>query len=52
MDTDIISGIEAGIETVLVLSGVTQRSDLSRFGFRPNAVLDHVGQLPELLEKP
>jgi len=48
MDTDIISGIESGIETVLVLSGVTQRDDLARFGFRPNHVLEHVGQLPGL----
>jgi len=51
MDTDIISGIEAGIETVLVLSGVTQREDLARFGFGPDYILDHVGQLPALLEK-
>lgn len=51
MDTDIISGIEAGIETVLVLSGVTQREDLARFGFGPDYILDHVGQLPSLLEK-
>ena len=49
MDTDIISGIESGIETVLVLSGVAQREDLARFGFSPNHILDHVGQLPELL---
>ena len=51
MDTDIISGIESGIETVLVLSGVTQREDLARFGFGPDYVLEHVGQLPALLEK-
>jgi len=50
MDTDIISGIEAGIETVLVLSGVTQREDLVRFGFCPNHILDHVGQLAGLYE--
>jgi len=50
MDTDVISGIEAGIETVLVLSGVTQRADLARFGFEPDYVLDHVGQLPQLFE--
>jgi NagD protein len=49
MDTDIISGIESGIETVLVLSGVAQREDLARFGFCPDHVLDHVGQLPALL---
>ena len=51
MDTDIISGIESGIETVLVLSGVTQREDLARFGFSPDYVLEHVGQLSALLEK-
>jgi len=50
MDTDIISGIEAGIETVLVLSGVAQRADLARYGFSPDYVLDHVGLLPALLD--
>ncbi|MDX9868230.1 MAG: HAD-IIA family hydrolase [Kiritimatiellia bacterium] len=49
MDTDILSGIEAGMQTVLVLSGVTQREDLARYGYRPNHVLDHVGLLPDLL---
>ncbi len=49
MDTDIISGIEAGIETVLVLSGVTQREDLPRYGYQPKHILEHVGMLPELL---
>jgi NagD protein len=49
MDTDIISGIESGIETVLVLSGVARREDLARFGFSPDYVLEHVGQLPALL---
>jgi NagD protein len=51
MDTDIISGIESGIETVLVLSGVTQRGDLARYGFSPDYILDHVGQVPALLEQ-
>jgi NagD protein len=50
MDTDIISGIEAGIDTVLVLSGVTQREDLAHFGFSPDYILDHVGELSALLE--
>jgi len=50
MDTDVISGIESGIETVLVLSGVAQRADLARFGFAPDFILEHVGQLPALLE--
>ena len=34
MDTDVISGIEAEIETVLVLSGVTSRDDINRFAYR------------------
>jgi NagD protein len=50
MDTDIISGIESGIETVLVLSGVAKREDLGRFGFGPDYILDHIGQLPALLD--
>ena len=50
MDTDIISGIESGIETVLVLSGVAHREDLARFGFGPTHILDHVGQVPALLD--
>ena len=45
MDTDIIAGIEAGIETVLVLSGVTAESDLGHFAYRPNHVCATVGDL-------
>ena len=46
MDTDIIAGIESEIETVLVLSGVTQPEDLCRFAFAPRHILDGVGQIP------
>ncbi|NLL83486.1 MAG: HAD family hydrolase [Lentisphaerae bacterium] len=49
MDTDIIAGIEAGIKTVMVLSGVTQPDDMKRYGYRPDFILSHVGQLPELI---
>ena len=45
MDTDIIAGIEAEIETVLVLSGVTSREDLKRFAYRPGYILNGVGEL-------
>lgn len=45
MDTDILSGIEAEIETVLVLSGVTEEPDLVRFAYRPGYVLDGVSDL-------
>ena len=45
MDTDILAGVESEIETVLVLSGVTQRPDLFRFPYQPGYVLDGVGDI-------
>ena len=46
MDTDIIAGTESGLETVLVLSGVTSREDLKRYAYRPKHVLEGVGDIP------
>ena len=45
MDTDIVSGIESGIETVLVLSGVSDRDTPSRFAYRPAVIIDSVGTI-------
>ena len=45
MDTDILSGIEAEIEPVLVLSGVTRREDLGQFPYSPAYVLEGIGDL-------
>ena len=45
MDTDIIAGIEAEIDTVLVLSGVTTIQDLDNFAYRPKYILNDVGEL-------
>jgi len=45
MDTDIIAGIESEIETILVLSGVTSRDAIEQFPYRPNHVLDGVGDI-------
>jgi NagD protein len=42
MDTDIIAGIETGLDTVLVLSGVTTANDLMSYAYRPNYVLSGV----------
>jgi NagD protein len=47
MDTDIISGIEAEIEPVLVLSGVTSAEDLSHFPYSPYYILEGVGEIPD-----
>ncbi len=45
MDTDIITGIESNIDTVLVLSGMTRREDVENFPYCPKYILDHVGEI-------
>lgn len=45
MDTDIVAGVESGMETVLVLSGVTRREDVDRFPYRPTRILPSVAEL-------
>ena len=45
MDTDIVAGIEADIDTVLVLSGVTSRETLQQFPYQPHYILNGVGEL-------
>ncbi|MET9344085.1 HAD-IIA family hydrolase [Nonomuraea sp. NPDC003804] len=45
MDTDIVCGMEAGLYTILVLSGVTQREQVDRFPFRPSLIVDSVADL-------
>ena len=46
MDTDIIAGIESGLDTVLVLSGVTSRENITQYPYRPRIILDGVGDIP------
>lgn len=46
MDTDIIAGIESGLDTVLVLSGVTSREMMETYPYRPRLVLNGVGDIP------
>jgi NagD protein len=45
MDTDVVSGLEAGMETILVLSGVTTRAEAERFPYRASRVVDSVADL-------
>jgi len=45
MDTDIIAGIESGIDTVLVLSGVTTEEMLVNFPYRPTYIFNGVGDI-------
>ena len=46
MDTDMVAGIETGLYTTLVLSGVTDRADIKKFPYRPQLVLNGVGDIP------
>lgn len=45
MDTDIVAGIESGMHTVLVLTGVTQPDMVERFPYRPEKVVNSVADL-------
>ncbi len=45
MDTDIIAGIESGIDTVLVLSGITKETDLDRYPYKPHYILKDVSEI-------
>ncbi len=45
MDTDIRVGLETGMETILVLTGVTTREMISRFPYRPTRIVESVADL-------
>src|SRR6266571_59318 len=45
MDTDVLCGLEAGLETILVLTGISSREDVDRFPYQPSRVIDSVADL-------
>jgi NagD protein len=47
MDTDIAAGMEAEIETILVLSGVTELKDVPAFPYQPSYILEGVFEIPD-----
>jgi NagD protein len=49
MDTDVVAGIEAGLDTILVLTGSTRVTDVERFPFRPGRVLDSIADAVDLV---
>ena len=50
MDTDVVAGIEAGMETVLVLTGVTTREQAERYPYRPSRIVDSVADLVDTVD--
>ncbi len=49
MDTDVVAGIEAGLETILVLTGSTKIGEVERFPYRPGRVLSSIAEVIELI---
>ncbi len=49
MDTDILAGLEAGMETYLVLTGLTRADQVERFPYRPSHIADSIADLVELI---
>jgi NagD protein len=49
MDTDVVAGLEAGMHTVLVLTGSTSRDEAERFPYRPSRIVDSIGDLVDEL---
>src|SRR5215472_9984954 len=45
MDTDVLCGLEAGLETILVLSGISTQAEVDRFPYRPSRVVGSVADL-------
>ena len=45
MDTDIVAGLEAGLRTILVLTGVTARADAERHPYRASRIVESVAEL-------
>lgn len=45
METDILAGAEAGLRTILVLSGFTNRGEVERFAYRPSRIVNSVADL-------
>ncbi|HEY7966634.1 MAG TPA: HAD-IIA family hydrolase [Solirubrobacteraceae bacterium] len=49
MDTDVVSGLEAGMETILVLTGITTREDAEAHPYRASRIVDSIADLVELI---
>ena len=45
MDTDIVAGVQSGMNTILVLSGITKREDVERFPYVPTEIRNSVADI-------
>ena len=51
MDTDIISGLEAGLRTILVLTGSTRREQVDAFPYHPTRVVESISEVTPLVDE-
>ena len=49
--TDILVGVNAGVDSVMLLSGETKLEDLAGYDYKPTYILNSIKDLPSLLEK-
>jgi len=49
LDTDVQGGMEAGMDTILVLSGIAKLEDLAKFAFKPTYILKGVFEFENIL---
>jgi NagD protein len=45
MDTDIVAGVQSGMGTILVLTGITKREDIDLYPYLPTQVFDSVADI-------
>jgi NagD protein len=50
MDTDVVAGMEAGLHTILVLTGVTRAAEVERFPYRPSQIVESIADVLDLVE--
>ncbi len=51
MDTDVVSGLEAGLRTILVLTGSTRREQVEHFPYRPTRIVDSIADVIPLVDE-
>ena len=52
MDTDVKAGLEAGMRSILVRSGISDDREISRYPYRPTAVFKSVADIPDKIMDP
>lgn len=45
MDTDIIAGVQSGLETILVLSGISTRESIRNYPYQPTRIIGSVAEI-------